>query len=179
MMKTRTIGQVLGFAAAWAILGFSAQWFYDRMLPGVPDAGRWPIASLPWLLARANTPGRPWNDFEHGVVWSLAVATLLVPPLVVMILASSRKEGILAWLLSGVVVIWALYSTFQIQYGYVLLFERPRTAFDAFWFVAEPMLWAGAICALGVLIGALARNRIHASLVKQVGRHQEGEEDQT
>jgi hypothetical protein len=152
------------FAVLWVVLGGITKRVYDQLLPGVPDSGRWPIASLPWLLARANAPGRPWNDLHHAAVWVLAVATLLVPILTVTILARTTIERLMAWIISVILAAWALYTTFDIQYGYLMLFDDwPATKARAVWFVLEPMLWALAICALGAVLGKLIRKAIDAS----------------
>jgi dolichol kinase len=148
---------IAAFGLLWALLWLATKDTYDRLLPGVPDSGRWPVASLIWLLTRANTPGRPWDDMGHAAVWLLAVATLCLPILVSMLLARCRAERLLAWFCVAALTLWALYTTFDIQYGYVRLFNWPKTALAAFWFVFEPMLWAGAICTLGVTGGLLVR----------------------
>jgi len=154
-MKRRLIIAAV-FAGLWVLLWLAARSAYDRLLPGVPDGGRWPIASLPWLLARANTPGRPWTDLSHAIVWSTSVATLLAPIALVVGTVRNRGDRILSCLCAAGLTAWALFTTFRIQYEYVVILKWPRTRSGAAWFVIEPMLWAAAVCAMGWLIGRLA-----------------------
>jgi hypothetical protein len=153
------------FAVLWAVLGGITKRVYDQFLPGVPDYGRWPIASLPWQLA-AYAPGRPWNDLECAAVWGPAVATLLVPILAVTILARTRIERFLAWVLSGVLAVWALLATFQVQYGYItfsyLSGGWSGTNISTLWFILKPMLCELGICVLGVAMGIVIRKPIDA-----------------
>jgi predicted permease len=147
------------FVLAWLFLGKTTAALYDQYLPGVPDAGRWPVASLPWLLARANTPGRPWNDGHSGIVWTLGVLTLGFPVFMVALVARNRAERTIAWSLTAVLATWAVVTTFRIQYGYVMLFwpEWPHTKWDAVCIVLEPVLWAGGICVLCAVLGRVLR----------------------
>jgi len=162
-MNPRIIVIAAAFALSWVLFALAAREVYDRLLPGVPDAGRWPIAALPWLLARANTGTRPWHNVTHAAVWTLAIAALLVPALVPVTMARLRTERIAAWLCLAALIAWAMVTTFSVQYEYVRLFKWPPTALGAVWFVVEPMLWAGGICVLGFIAGVLVRNKMGAN----------------
>jgi hypothetical protein len=145
------------FISLWILLALATKDAYDRFLPGVPDGGRWPIASLPWLLASANTPGRPWNDLHHAIVWILAVATLFIPIALLSGTSHGKTERIHACLGSASLTVWALLSIFRVQYGYVTIMMWPPTRCGATWFIIEPMLWAASICALGLASGKLIK----------------------
>ena len=122
----RLLIQLAIVVGSWQLFGALAQRCYDRLLPGVPDSGRWPIASLVWLLARSAAPERPWEGVDTAIVWLAAFALLVVPSLFATALAESHTSKQFGWTLCATIAVWESFQTFQMQYGYMKLFRSPQ-----------------------------------------------------
>ena len=147
----RLLIQLAIVVGSWQLFGVLAQLCYDRHLPGVPDSGRWPVASLGWLLARSAAPQRPWEDVETAIVWLAALALVVVPRLFATALAESRTSKQFAWALCATIAVWESFRTFQMQYDYMKVFRSPQESTAVIQWLGEPILWIMASCVCGAV----------------------------
>lgn len=160
--RGRLLIQLAVVVGSWQLFGVLAQLCYNRHLPGVPDSGRWPVASLVWLLARSAASQRPWEDVDTAIVWLAALALLFVPSLFATALAESRTSKHLAWILCVTISVWESFQTFQMQYRYMKIFRSPQDSMAVIQWLGEPLLWVMVCCAVGAFGGAILRRIIDA-----------------
>jgi hypothetical protein len=161
MKRVHPLAAVAIVLSLFGLCSLAASELYDRLLPGVPDAGRWPVSSLPWLLVQSATGGsRPWNDVDFAAVWFASCLVILCPVFAAGLLARSKSDPYVCIIPVSAIVAYCLAQIGETQIGYVRIFRDSFTPQASLSFIVAPMAWVVALTFVALAVAWAVKRMI-------------------